>query len=51
VLIAAAAPWALASAIVGRWLGGRPTLRVLLAIGGAWLAATVLDWARRIATG
>jgi hypothetical protein len=45
-----AVPWALASAIAGRWLGGRPTARVLLVIGGAWLAVTVLDWVRRLVT-
>ncbi len=43
-----AAPWALASAIAGRWLAGRPTAGVLLAIGGAWLTVTVLDWVRRL---
>jgi hypothetical protein len=43
-----AAPWALASAIAGKWLGRRPTARVLLAIGGAWLTVTVLDWVRRL---
>jgi hypothetical protein len=51
VLIAAAAPWSIASAIAGRWLGGRPTVPVLLGISGAWLAVTIIDWARRIATG
>jgi hypothetical protein len=44
-----AAPWALASAIAGRWLIQRPTTPVLLGIGGAWLAVTVLDWVRRLA--
>ncbi len=43
-----ATPWALASAIAGRWLGGRPTARVLLTIGRAWLTVTVLDWVRRL---
>ncbi len=45
------APWLLASAAAGRWLGGRPSAAVLLGIGGAWLAVTVLDWLRRLATG
>ncbi|MBA3481579.1 MAG: DUF2752 domain-containing protein [Pirellulales bacterium] len=43
-----AAPWAMASAIAGRWLGGRPRVQVLLGIGGAWLTVTVLDWVRRL---
>jgi hypothetical protein len=51
VITAAAAPWAIASAMAGRWLGGRPTAPVLLGIGGAWLTVTVIDWARRLATG
>lgn len=46
-----ATPWAFASAIAGRWLGGRPTAHVMLGIGGAWLAVTVLDWARRLVAG
>lgn len=46
-----AAPWAIASAIAGRWLGGRPTVPVLLAISGAWLTVTALDWARRLVIG
>ncbi len=50
VLAAAAIPWLIASAIVGQWLGGRPSVRLLLGIGGAWLAVAVLDWARRLAT-
>jgi hypothetical protein len=46
-----ATAWALASAIAGKWLGGRPTVQLLLTIGGGWLAVTVLDWLRRLATG
>jgi hypothetical protein len=50
VLAVAAAPWLIASAIVGQLLAGRPSLPLLLAIGGAWLTVVVLDWARRLAT-
>jgi hypothetical protein len=50
LMTVATAPWLLASAAIGRWLGGRPQASVLLAIGGAWLAVTVLDWLRRIAS-
>ena len=51
LLAVIAAPWLLASAAAGRWLGGRPPVGVLLWIGGAWLTVTVLDWLRRLATG
>lgn len=54
MLLALTAPtalWAIASAIVGRYIFGRPTGPMLLTIGGACLAVTVLDWARRIAAG
>jgi hypothetical protein len=50
LLTVIAAPWLLASAAMGKWLGGRPPVGLLLGIGGAWLAVTVLDWLRRIAT-
>jgi hypothetical protein len=46
-----AAPWLIASATAGRWLGARPTSGILLIVGGAWLTVTLLDWLRRIATG
>jgi hypothetical protein len=50
-----AAAWALASAIVGRWLLGRQlvrraTSRWILGIATIWLVATLADWARRLAT-
>ena len=45
------AAWAIGSAATGRWLGGRPTTPVLLAIGSGCLAATLLDWLRRLALG
>jgi hypothetical protein len=51
ILTVIAAPWLLASAAAGRWLGGRPSAGVLLWIGGAGLMVTVLDWLRRLATG
>ena len=47
---ALAAPWALGSAIAGRWLW-RPSPRVVLWIGTSWLALALLDWARRLAVG
>ena len=50
-LAAIAAPWTLGSALLGKWIGGRPTTPVLLAIAGAWLAVAALDWARRLAIG
>jgi hypothetical protein len=50
-LVAPAACWAVASAVGGRMIGGRPSGSVLLLVGGAVLAVTVLDWVRRIATG
>lgn len=56
-----AAAWALASAIAGQWLFERNLLtrrllgqspaRWILWISLAWLAATLADWARRLATG
>lgn len=51
VAAAVAAPWALASAMAGRWVAGRPTPPVLMALGGAWLTVTIIDWARRLAAG
>jgi len=50
-LMIVAAPWAISSALAGKWLGGRPSVRMLLGIGGAVLMVTAFDWARRIATG
>ncbi|HEX6963231.1 MAG TPA: DUF2752 domain-containing protein [Lacipirellula sp.] len=50
LLTMVAAPWLIASALLGRWWGVKPTTGVLLIIGGAWLAVTVLDWLRRIAS-
>jgi hypothetical protein len=45
------ATWALVSAAFGRPLVGRPTARMLLTVGSAWLAVTLLDWAHRLASG
>jgi hypothetical protein len=50
-LMIVAVPWAILSAVAGRWLGGRPSGRLLLGIGGAVLMVIAFDWARRIATG
>jgi hypothetical protein len=47
----AAAAWTLGSAIAGNWIVTRPTAPLLLTLGGAWFAVTVLDWLRRLATG
>lgn len=47
----AATPWAIASAVVGRCLWMKPTTRLVLWIGTAWLAITLFDWARRLAAG
>jgi hypothetical protein len=43
-----AAAWGLASAAIGRTLGSSMP-RLFLWMGTAWLAITVLDWARRFA--
>lgn len=41
-------PWLLVSAAAGRWIVVQPTARVVLWIGTAALAITLLDWARRL---
>jgi hypothetical protein len=46
-----AAPWTLASATVGHWLGVKPSAKVLLTMGSAWLAVTLLGWAQRLVAG
>lgn len=47
----AAAPWLLASALRGRWLGGAPTSGAWLALAGTVLAVTFLDWVVRLLAG
>lgn len=46
--VAVTTAWSIASAAIGRWLVGRPSLRWLLWIGSAWIAVTITDWARKL---
>jgi hypothetical protein len=54
-LLALAAPlvagWAAVSAARGRWWGGRPADRWLLAAAGVLAVLVLADWLRRLATG
>ena len=43
-----AGPWLLASGAMGRWIVVRPTPRLLVWVGTAALAITLVDWARRL---
>lgn len=43
------APWALASAVRGRWLAGRPSVSLIITAAVTILTATVLQWLGRIA--
>jgi hypothetical protein len=49
--VAAATVWAVATAVRGKWIGFRPSLRWLLWIGSGWLMITMLDWARKLVAG
>lgn len=42
------APWLLLSAVLGRWLIFRPSLRLLLTLAGVWLLVVLCDWLRRL---
>ena len=42
-----AVPWILLSAAVGRWLIGRPQLRVLLILSSGIVVIAAIDWLRR----
>ncbi|MEQ8209683.1 MAG: DUF2752 domain-containing protein [Lacipirellulaceae bacterium] len=42
------APWLALSAIVGRWLLWRPSLKPTVIVATAILTVTVLDWLRRV---
>jgi hypothetical protein len=54
-LLALAAPlvagWAGVSATRGRWWGGRPSERWLLAAAGALMVVVLADWIRRLTAG
>ena len=49
--VAAGTAWAAASSLAGRWIIMRPSPHWLLWIGSGWLAITILDWVRKLATG
>jgi xanthine/CO dehydrogenase XdhC/CoxF family maturation factor len=50
-VVAVAAVWAAALAVAGDWIWIKPSSHWLLWIGAGWLTMTILDWARRIASG
>jgi hypothetical protein len=45
-----AAPWLIASAVANRWLITKPSPKTLLIAATAFVALTLLDWARRLIT-
>jgi prepilin signal peptidase PulO-like enzyme (type II secretory pathway) len=44
------APWLLASAVRGRWLGGPPSPAIALTLAACVLGVTLLDWSVRLLT-
>jgi len=48
LLACLAAPWLIISALRGRWLLGRPTLRAIVVTATIVMGLTMLEWARRV---
>jgi hypothetical protein len=50
VAAAVGAPWLLASAVRGRWLGWRPSGNLVAIVAAAIVVITLIDWGLRLAT-
>jgi hypothetical protein len=45
------APWSVATAVRGRWIGGPPPERWVVGTGLAVIAVTIVDWVIRLTQG